>query len=139
MSTKDKVIEAGRAVFREQSAWAKLATGTAMVYSTRDVHAALVNRGWFADDKEKQGGWKLLARLAEHEYPGVRRGAETQSAWKNHQRTVRPLEWHRAPTLDELTAWEAKVKEHKGAGPIASLAARVAQLEARVAELEGGK
>lgn len=67
--------------------------------------------------------------------PGVRRGAETESAWKGNKRPVRPLEWHHTPTPEEMTAWEAKVRSHKGAGPVASLAERVERLEQQMKEL----
>ena len=135
MSTKDKVLETGRAVtktrlgapvqFRE------------LVLSTREIHGALTAAKVFTDDKQKQkqDGWKLLAKLVEYDYPGVRRGAETQSAWKGNKRLVRPLEWHHTPTPEEMTAWEEKVQSHKGAGPVANIADRLAQVEGQLARL----
>lgn len=134
MSTKDKVIEAGRTVTAARIG--QPAAARELVYSTREIHRQLVAGRVFVDDKQKQDGWKLLAKLVEYEYPGVRRGAATQSAWKGNKRLVRPLEWHHAPTPEEMTAWEAKVQAHKGAGPVADIADRLAALEAKVDALE---
>lgn len=133
MSMRDKVIEAGTAVTKMRLGWPVAARELA--YSTREVHRQLVTLRAFEGDKQKQDGWKLLAKLAEYGYPGVRRGAETESAWKGNKRPVRPLEWHHTPTPEEMTAWEAKVRSHKGAGPVASLAERVERLEQQMKEL----
>lgn len=133
MSTREKIIEAGHAVTKMRLGLAPVARELA--YSTREVHRQLVTLRVFDSDKQKQDGWKLLAKLAEYEFPGVRRGAETQSAWKGNKRPVRPLEWHHTPRPEEMTAWEVKVRAHKGAGPVASLAERVERLEKAVAEL----
>jgi len=135
MRMKDKVIDLGRAVAAVRLG--QPATARELVYSTREMHMQLVTARQFGDDKQKQDGWKLLAKLVEYEYPGVRRGAETQSAWKGNKRLVRPLEWHHTPTPEEMTAWEAKVQAHKGAGPVADIAERMAQLEGQVVSLRG--
>jgi len=135
MSMKDKVIETGRTVTAARIG--QPAAARELVYSTREIHRQLVAGRVFVDDKQKQDGWKLLAKLVEYEYPGVRRGAETQSAWKGNKRLVRPLEWHHTPTPEEMTAWEAKVQAHKGAGPVADIAERLAQLDGQVVSLRG--
>lgn len=134
MSMKDKVLEVGRAVTKTRLGTP--AQFRELVLSTREIHGALTAAKVFTDDAQKLVGWKLLAKLVEYEYPGVRRGAETQSAWKGNKRLVRPLEWHHTPTPEEMTAWEEKVQNHKGAGPVANIADRLARLEAEWAELK---
>lgn len=135
MSMKDKVLEIGRAVTKTRLG--APSQFREIVLSTREIHGALTAAKVFTDDKQKQDGWKLLAKLVEYEYPGVRRGAETQSAWKGNKRLVRPLEWHHTPTPEEMTAWEEKVQNHKGAGPVADIADRLALAEGQIVSLRG--
>lgn len=138
MPTKaEQIIEFGRAVRREQIALAKLASG--VVFSTRNVHQALAVRGVLAEEEQAKKGWAMLAKLADYEYPGVRLGAETESAWKGQKRLVRPKEWHAAPTDEEMVAWEKKVLGHRRSVAQAAsgvIESRLAQLEDTVAELK---
>lgn len=134
MSTKEKILALGQAVTATRLCF-PVATRE-VTYTTREMHRQLVTRRVFVGDTEAKNGWKLLARLVDYEFPGVRRGAETKSAWRGNKNLVRPLEWHHTPTPEELTAWEQKVRDHKGAGPVAGLAEQVEDLKARVARLE---
>lgn len=134
MSKAEQVIALGRAVCQWQREW----QGTE-VWATRDTHAAMVDRQVFVGDEQEKKGWALLAKLAAYEYPGVRIGEPQEAAWKNMKRQVRPKEWHHAPTVEEMAAWEEKVLGHRSTMASASmtaLTARVEKLETRLAELE---
>ncbi len=136
-SAKGHVVYLGRAIADLRHKLPK--TNPPVVFSTREVYGALDAAGVFSRAEISEAmRWKMLAKLADYEFPGVRRGAETESAWKGHKRKVRPLEWHHVPTQEEMTAWEAKVHGHKAAGPVASLAERVERLERQVKELLAG-
>lgn len=134
MTTRDRIVATGQAVVAHLMRLPK--SSREIVYSTREIHAGLDAMNAFEDDAARSNGWKLLAKLADYEFPGVRRGEEQPSAWKSVKRKVRPLEWHRIPSPDEMAAWVEKVRNHKGAGPVAEINAQVQDLQMRVEALE---
>jgi len=134
MSMKDKIVALAEAVIATRMCFPEAARE--LTYSTREMHRQLTTRRVFVGEDQEKNGWKLLAKLVDYEFPGVRRGAETQSAWRGNKKPVRPLEWHRTPTPAELAEWKEKVRSHKAAGPIAGLNERLEDFEARLDKLE---
>lgn len=109
--------------------------------STREVFDRMAKEEFEIPGKDSQAKFRMLGILAEHGYPGARRGEPKSAKRYNKQVTMRPWLWRSVPQ-DAFEAWTS------GAGPtprvnvsaeIRALVSRVEQLEARVAEMEGGK
>lgn len=132
---RERIVAVGEAVTAARQ-WELKLPRQPVALATREVHAALVKSKAFADDLQKKAGWKLLAKLADYEFPGVRRGAETESAWRGLKRMVRPLEWHHIPTAEEMAEWVEKVRTRKPDGELESLSREVSDLRAKVEALE---
>lgn len=144
MSKAEQIIELGRAVCALQNVWEKRELGAGMkaasVRPTGIIHEALCAKKVFDGKEQEKKGWALLAKLADYQYPGVRIGEPALSAWRGLNRMARAKEWHRAPTPEEMTAWEETVLGHRrtlAQAATGNLMARMEAVEARLAALEG--